>query len=150
MAGPDPAVIVTTAALQALDRDQLAAVLAHERAHLAWHHHRLLALARIARQLLPFLPLMREAAVQVARLVEMHADDTATAAHDTRTLATALVVLAEKAASPRGRPPPGWAPPGRPRPAPTRCSGSSGCSARPSRWAACGGSCCGPGRQASR
>jgi Zn-dependent protease with chaperone function len=96
VAGPDPTVIVTTAALQALGRDQLAAVLAHERAHLAWHHHRLVALARIARQLLPFLPLMREAAVQVARLVEMHADDTATAAHDTRTLATALVVLAEK------------------------------------------------------
>jgi Zn-dependent protease with chaperone function len=96
VAGPDPTVIVTTAALQALDRDQLAAVLAHERAHLAWHHHRLVALARIARQLLPFLPLMREAAVQVARLVEMHADDTATAAHDTRTLATALVLLAEK------------------------------------------------------
>jgi Zn-dependent protease with chaperone function len=96
VAGPDPAVIVTTAALQVLDRDQLAAVLAHERAHLAWHHHRLVALARIARQLLPFLPLMREAAAQVARLVEMHADDTATAAHDSRTLATALVVLAEK------------------------------------------------------
>jgi Zn-dependent protease with chaperone function len=96
VAGPDPTVIVTTAALRALDPDQLAAVLAHERAHLAWHHHRLVALARIAQQLLPFLPLMREAAVQVARLVEMHADDTATAAHDTRTLATALVVLAER------------------------------------------------------
>jgi Zn-dependent protease with chaperone function len=89
-------VIVTSAALQTLDRDQLAAVLAHERAHLAWHHHRLVALARIAQQLLPFLPLMRDAAGQVARLVEMHADDTATAAHDTRTLATALVVLAER------------------------------------------------------
>jgi Zn-dependent protease with chaperone function len=96
VAGPDPAVIVTTAALQALDQDQLAAVLAHERAHLAWHHHRLVALARIARQLLPFLPLMRDASAQVAQLVELHADDTATAAHDTRTLATALVVLAER------------------------------------------------------
>jgi len=96
VAGPHPTVIVTTAARQVLDDDQLAAVLAHERAHLAWHHHRLVALARIARQLLPFLPLMREAAEQVARLVEMHADDTAIAAHDTRTLATALVVLAEQ------------------------------------------------------
>jgi len=98
VAGPDPAVIVTTAALQALDRDQLAAVLAHERAHLAWHHHRLVALARIARQMLPFLPLMREAAAQVARLVEMHADDTAIRSHDSRTLATALVVLSERGA----------------------------------------------------
>jgi Zn-dependent protease with chaperone function len=96
VAGPHPTVIVTTAARQILDEDQMAAVLAHERAHLAWHHHRLVALARIARQLLPFLPLMRETAKQVARLVEMHADDQATAAHDTRTLATALVVLAER------------------------------------------------------
>src|SRR5262249_4994269 len=78
--------------------DQLAAVLAHERAHLAWHHHRLVATARIAQQLLPFLPLMRETAAQVARLVEMHADDAATRTHDTRTLATALVLLAERGA----------------------------------------------------
>ena len=98
VAGPDPAVVVTTAARQALDDDQMAAVLAHERAHLAWRHHRLVALARIAQQLLPFLPLMRDGAAQVARLVEMHADDAATVAHDTRTLATALVVLAEKGA----------------------------------------------------
>jgi Zn-dependent protease with chaperone function len=96
VAGPDPTVIVTTAAVDALDRDQMAAVLAHERAHLAWRHHRLVALARIACQLLPFLPLMRETAAQVARLVELHADDTAAKAHDSRTLATALVVLAEK------------------------------------------------------
>ena len=39
-----------------------------------------MALARIAGQLLPFLPLMRETATQVARLVEMHADDKATTA----------------------------------------------------------------------
>jgi bla regulator protein blaR1 len=96
VAGPDPTVVVTTATLQALDRDQMAAVLAHERAHLAWRHHRLVAMARIAQQLLPFLPLMRETATQVARLVEMHADDTATRVHDTRTLATALVLLAER------------------------------------------------------
>jgi Zn-dependent protease with chaperone function len=96
VAGPHPTVIVTTAARQVLDDDQMAAVLAHERAHLAWHHHRLVALARIAWQLLPFLPLMRETATQVARLVELHADDEATASHDIRTLATALVVLAER------------------------------------------------------
>ena len=98
VAGPDPTVVVTTATLQALDRDQMAAVLAHERAHLAWRHHRLVAVARIAQQLLPFLPLMRETAAQVARLVEMHADDTAAKRHDTRTLATALVLLAEQGA----------------------------------------------------
>jgi bla regulator protein blaR1 len=60
----------------------------------AGRHHRLLAMARIAGQVLPFLPLMRDADTQVARLVELHADDAATRASDPRSLATALVVLA--------------------------------------------------------
>jgi beta-lactamase regulating signal transducer with metallopeptidase domain len=94
VAGPDPTVIVTTGALQALDPGQLGAVLAHERAHLACHHHRLLAIARIGRQVLPFIPLMRDADTQITRLVEMHADDRATGDRDARALATALVVLA--------------------------------------------------------
>ena len=98
VAGPHPTVILTTAALQALDPDQVDAVLAHERAHLASHHHLLLAIARIGRQVFPFLPLMREADAQIARLVEMHADDAATAHGGARPLATALAVLAAAAA----------------------------------------------------
>ena len=94
-----PTVILTTGAVQALDPGQLDAVLAHERAHLTGRHHRLLALARIGREVLPFLPLMRDAEEQVARLVELHADDAAIRARDPRLLATALVVLAT-AASP--------------------------------------------------
>jgi Zn-dependent protease with chaperone function len=93
VAGRQPTVILSTGALQALAPAQLAAVLAHERAHLTGRHHRLLALARIGRLVLPFLPLMRDADVQVARLVEMHADDAAARANDPRSLATALVVL---------------------------------------------------------
>jgi Zn-dependent protease with chaperone function len=99
VAGPHPTVILTTGALQALDSAQVGAVVAHERAHLACHHHRLLAMARIGRQMLPFVPLLRDTEAQITRLVEMHADDEATKAHDARTLATALVVLAS-AASP--------------------------------------------------
>jgi bla regulator protein blaR1 len=99
VAGRHPTVVLTTGALQALDPAQLDAVLAHERAHLAGHHHRLRAIARIGRQVLPFMPLMREADVQVTRLVELHADDTAMRSHDPRPLAAALVVLAT-AASP--------------------------------------------------
>ena len=97
VAGPHPTVILTTAALQTLDPDQVDAVLAHERAHLASHHHRLLAIARIGRQILPFLPLMREADTQITRLVEMHADDAATATRGAGPLATALVILAAAA-----------------------------------------------------
>ena len=97
VAGRHPTVILTTGAVQALDPAQLDAVLAHERAHLAGHHHQLLALARIGRLALPFLPLMRDADAQIARLVEMHADDAATRACDPRSLATALVTLATAA-----------------------------------------------------
>lgn len=92
--GRYPTVILTTGALEALEPEQLDAVLAHERAHLAGRHHRLVALARIGRLVLPFLPLMRGADEQVAKLVEMHADDAAARTSDPRSLATALVALA--------------------------------------------------------
>ena len=97
VAGRCPTVVVTTGAVAALAPGQLDAVLAHERAHLAGHHHALKAAARIGRQVLPFLPLLREAEVQVARLAELHADDTATRTADPRELATALVALATPA-----------------------------------------------------
>ena len=102
VAGPQPTVVVTTGALQALDSAQLDAVLAHERAHLAGRHHRLVAMATIARQVLPFLPLMRDADEQVTRLAELHADDTALRSSDPGPLATALVILATPAAPAAG------------------------------------------------
>ena len=97
VAGRQPTVILTTGAVQALDPGQLDAVLAHERAHLTGRHHSLLAMARISREVLPFLPLMRDTEAQVARLVELHADDAAIRARDPRLLATAIVVLATSA-----------------------------------------------------
>jgi Zn-dependent protease with chaperone function len=100
VAGRHPTVILTTGAVRALAPGQLEAVLAHERAHLTWHHHRLVAMARISRRALPFLPLMRHAEAQVERLVELHADDAATQVRDPDSLATALVVLAAAAAAP--------------------------------------------------
>jgi Zn-dependent protease with chaperone function len=102
VAGPQPTVIVTTGALQALDPGQLDAVLAHERAHLTYRHHRLLAIARIGSQVLPFVPLTRDMATQVARLIEMHADDAATGTRDGEVLATALVALASTASPAAG------------------------------------------------
>lgn len=86
--------VLTTGALAALSDDQVAAVLAHERAHLAFRHHLLKDLARIGRQVLPFVPLMRDTDAQVARLVELHADDMATRSCEPGPLATALVILA--------------------------------------------------------
>jgi Zn-dependent protease with chaperone function len=97
VAGRWPTVIVTTGAIAALAPGQLDAVLAHERAHLAGRHHTLKAAARIGRQVLPFLPLLRDAETQVAQLAELHADDTADRIAGPRELATALVVLASPA-----------------------------------------------------
>jgi beta-lactamase regulating signal transducer with metallopeptidase domain len=91
--GPQPTIVLTTGTLQLLDDAQLAAVLAHERAHLASRHHLLMAMARTGRMVFPFIPLMREADTQVARLAELHADDAARAG-DSGPLATALVILA--------------------------------------------------------
>jgi Zn-dependent protease with chaperone function len=94
VAGRRPTVILTTGALEALNDDQVAAVLAHERAHLTFRHHLLKDLARIGRQVLPFVPLMRATDTQVARLVELHADDMARRSCAPGPLATALVILA--------------------------------------------------------
>jgi len=96
--GPQPTVVLTTGTLQLLDDAQLAAVLAHERAHLASRHHLLMTMARTGRVVFPFIPLMREADTQVARLTELHADDAARAG-DSSPLATALVILATSGAT---------------------------------------------------
>jgi Zn-dependent protease with chaperone function len=97
VAGRCPTVVVTTGAMAALAPGQLDAVLAHERAHLAGRHHALKAAARIGRQVLPFMPLLRDAEAAVARLAELHADDAAARTADPRALATALVVMASPA-----------------------------------------------------
>ena len=66
VAGRQPMLILTAGAVQALDTGQLDAVLAHERAHLTGRHHRLVAMARIGREVLPFLPLMQDAVNSLA------------------------------------------------------------------------------------
>lgn len=94
LAGRQPTVVLTTGALEVLDPAQLAAVLAHERAHLASRHHLLMTAARAGRVVLPFVPLLREADTQVARLAELHADDAARARESGPLVAAALVILA--------------------------------------------------------
>lgn len=91
-------VVVTTGAVIALDRGQMEAVLAHERAHLQGRHDVVLLVAAALQSALPFVPLFRIAREQLEVLVEMHADDRALRTSDRRDLATALVSLAEGAA----------------------------------------------------
>jgi Zn-dependent protease with chaperone function len=94
LAGRTKTVVLTRGAVELLTAVQLAAVLAHEHAHLRARHHRLLAAAAVASRALPELPLLRDLPERVHRLLEMHADDTAASTHDPETLATALVAVA--------------------------------------------------------
>lgn len=91
---PGP-VVVSSAALRRLDAGQLAAVLAHERAHQASRHHRLVLLAQVLRVGFPWLPAARLARQAVARLVELAADDAAARAQGRRQVAAALAALGE-------------------------------------------------------
>lgn len=87
-------IVLTTAAVSALDPHEVAAVIAHERAHLRERHHIAVAVATGLRRAFPLVPLFAAAAPEIARLVEMRADDAA--AHDTDrvSVAAALVALA--------------------------------------------------------
>ena len=85
------AIVISAGTLDLLDADELAAVLAHERAHLRERHDLVL---------LPFLALLRafrwadvarQAYQAVELLIEMHADDRALRQRPARELATALL-----------------------------------------------------------
>ncbi|MED7931548.1 M56 family metallopeptidase [Nonomuraea sp. LP-02] len=86
--------VITTGALRSLAPEQVAAVLAHERAHLRGRHHLVLAAAEALVRAFPRLPLFEQARVEVARLVELLADDVAASRHSRIHIAAALVGLA--------------------------------------------------------
>ena len=94
VAGKPNAIVVTTGALDALDGSQLSAVLAHENAHIAGHHHQLLMVLRGLATSLPRLPLFRSGAAAVTDLLEMCADDVAARRFGTRPLLAGLLTLA--------------------------------------------------------
>lgn len=92
--GRPNAIVITSAALSTLNGRQLAAVLAHENAHLTGHHHQLLMALRALAETLPRLPLIRSGADSVAALLEMCADDTAARSVGTPSLLSGLLTLA--------------------------------------------------------
>jgi hypothetical protein len=93
VAGRPRAVIVTTAALDSLKEAELAAVLAHEHAHLAGRHLEVLMVLRSLAAAVPRLPLFRAGAATVSRLLEMCADDTAARRHGPDPLLCGLLTL---------------------------------------------------------
>ncbi len=102
VAGKEGTVVVTRGTIAALDEDHLAAVLAHERAHLAGRHHLLLGTTRGLATVFPRIRLFTRGAVEVARLAEMCADDAAARIHGPRTVIRALLALSGVAADAAG------------------------------------------------
>jgi len=102
VAGRPNTIVVTSAALDALDDRHLRAVLAHEQAHLAGHHHQVLSVTRGLAAILSRMNLFTSADREVARLLEMCADDAAARRHGPHTLLRALLALSGCAPLPRG------------------------------------------------
>jgi Zn-dependent protease with chaperone function len=100
VAGRPAAIVVSSGALAVLDTPQLAAVLAHERAHLSGRHHVLATITRGLAAALPGVPLFTQGADEVARLAELAADDTAARSVGRPVLAAALLSIATGAPVP--------------------------------------------------
>ncbi|NRQ39909.1 M56 family metallopeptidase [Nonomuraea sp. NN258] len=86
--------VITTGALRSLAPEQVAAVLAHEQAHLRGRHHLVLAAAETLASAFPRVPLFARARTEITRLVELLADDLAARRHPRVHIAAALVGLA--------------------------------------------------------
>jgi Zn-dependent protease with chaperone function len=93
LGGRRGAVVLTTAALDVLDDDELTAVLEHEAAHRVGRHHLALALARSFAGGGALLPVFRLVASAVAELLEMVADDAAVARVGRGAVSSAVVKI---------------------------------------------------------
>jgi Zn-dependent protease with chaperone function len=91
--GRPATIVLTSGALAVLGSGQLAAVLAHERAHLAGRHQLLIALTRGLAASFPAVPVFSHGAAEVARLTEMCADDIAARHSGRRALVAALLAM---------------------------------------------------------
>lgn len=97
VSGRPSAIVVTSAAVAALDDHELAAVLAHERAHLSGHHSLAVTIVRGLSAVFPRLTLMRQGATEVPRLLEMCADDASARRYGSAPLLSGLITLCRAA-----------------------------------------------------
>jgi Zn-dependent protease with chaperone function len=93
-------VVVSEGALKLLSEDELAAVLAHEAAHVRERHDLVLLPFAALRRALPWSKVVADAQAQVELLVEMAADDRARRYCSPRRLATALLRFGTAGAMP--------------------------------------------------
>src|SRR5690606_14092296 len=99
--------VLSRGLFDALDEDELAAVIAHERAHVEQRHEVLLVAFKAWRSALPWFPIAARAESEVEALVEMLADDHARRTQPDEVLARAILqvgrVQGEGASSRRNR-----------------------------------------------
>ncbi|WP_221583320.1 M56 family metallopeptidase [Microbacterium sp. G2-8] len=99
--------VLSKGLIDVLDEDELAAVIAHERAHVEQRHEVLLVAFKAWRSALPWFPMAGRAAGEVEALVEMLADDQARRSQPDEVLARAILqvgrVHGEGASSRRNR-----------------------------------------------
>lgn len=87
------ATVLTDGLVDALSPDELAAVIAHERAHLEQFHHLVLLSFRAWHSALPWFPIANRAERAVAVLAEMLADDAARREVGDRALHSAMLLV---------------------------------------------------------
>ena len=85
--------VLSDGLLEMLTEDELSAVLIHEKAHLAQHHHLLLWAFAAWRSALPWLPTSQLAQQSVNELIEMLADDDALRVVKPETLIRAVAIV---------------------------------------------------------
>lgn len=100
--GRRPRIVVSSGAVELLSDAEIAAVVEHERVHVAGRHHLLLAAARSFAVVFRGVPLARHTGRQIPLLLEMAADDGALHVHPQRALVTAMFEMASAGAAPRG------------------------------------------------
>jgi Zn-dependent protease with chaperone function len=83
-------IVMSTGTIDALHGGELAAVLAHERAHLRRRHHLLLSLVNVLGAAMPIVPVLGAARREVPRLLELQADAAAEAQCGPASLMAAL------------------------------------------------------------
>ena len=89
--GRRPLVVMTSAATEELSSVEVAAVVAHERAHLKWRHHLVLIGSQTVADAFPFVDAFVDAERECRLLIEMAADDQAIRVVGPGPLATALL-----------------------------------------------------------
>lgn len=97
---PRATTVLSAGLLDLLSDDELAAVVAHERAHVAQHHHVLLVAFSAWRSALPWFPIATRAHEAVGLLIELLADDEARRSVSERHLSRAVARVALAVASP--------------------------------------------------